>query len=255
MQINYEYALDKVRQIGLNGKILDYGCGSGDVVLAGRESGLNIVGVDAFYDGSNAKKEVISHGLLGTSVFSLKKDFSIPFSDGMFDFVISNQVMEHVDDLDFTLKEIARVLKPSGELLTLFPAIEVIREGHCGIPFAHWFSSHSKWRYPYMRLMRGIGLGYFKETKSQHEWVLNFMDWLDKYTVYRSYTNISQSFARNSFAIKHYEVDYINYRLLNKGIYLPGFLKKSASWRVFASIYCRLMGGLVILARKVKDEE
>ncbi len=47
--------------------------------------------------------------------------------------------MEHVDDLNFTLSELARVFKPSGKVLTLFPSAEVIREGHCGIPFAHWF--------------------------------------------------------------------------------------------------------------------
>jgi len=208
------------------------------------------VGVEAFYGGSNAKEIAASQRLLDVSVFSLSKDFRIPFPDGTFDLVVSNQVMEHVNDLNFTLSEISRVLKPSGKLLTLFPTIDVIREGHCGIPFAHWFAKNSKWRYPYMRLMRGLGLGYFKKDKSQRQWVLNFMDWLDMYTVYRSYTDIRQLFIKNKFVIGHCEDDYINYRLKKKGLNLPFLLQKSVIWKVFTRRFCRSMAGIVIISTK-----
>lgn len=254
MHVNHQYVLEKCRQAAMEGKILDYGCGSGDIVKAGRESGLDIVGVEAFYGGSRSKEVAASRGLMDVSVFSLSKDYCIPFPDGTFDLVVSNQVMEHVEDLDFTLSEIARVLKPSGELLTLFPASEVIREGHCGIPFAHWFAKESKWRYPYMRLMRGLGLGYFKKDKTQRQWVLDFMDWLDRYTAYRSYNDIHQTFNENKFVIEHCETDYINYRLNGKGIRLPDYLLSSNVWRSFSRAYCRLMGGLVILAKRDADK-
>ena len=39
---------------------------------------------------------------------------SLPYDDGTFDIVVSNQVVEHVSDTDTFLREIRRVLKPSG---------------------------------------------------------------------------------------------------------------------------------------------
>lgn len=250
MKAIYQYIIEKSKQYSADGKILDYGCGSGDIVQAGLGCGLNVVGVEAFYAGSCAKDIAASRGLLDVSVFSLSKGFRIPFPDETFDLVVCNQVMEHVTDLDFTLSEIARVLKQQGKLLTLFPSAEVIREGHCGIPFAHWFTKNSKWRYPYMRLMRGLGLGYFQEGKSQRQWVLDFMDWLDKYTVYRPCNDIHQTFINNGFVVKHCEVEYVNYRLNGKGINLHGFLRSSAVWSFFASNFYRRVGGVVILATK-----
>lgn len=69
----------------------------------------------------------------------MNKEFRIPFDDNTFDMVAANQVMEHVEDLALTFAEINRIIKPNGRCLVLFPDSSVIREGCCGIPFAHWF--------------------------------------------------------------------------------------------------------------------
>ncbi|WP_448208708.1 class I SAM-dependent methyltransferase [Azospirillum sp. sgz302134] len=45
----------------------------------------------------------------------------LPFPDGRFDLVLSSHVLEHVPDDRAALREIARVLKPSGSALLLFP--------------------------------------------------------------------------------------------------------------------------------------
>lgn len=47
------------------------------------------------------------------------EDGAIPFSDETFDIVVSNQAMEHVPDLDFSLSEVDRVLAPGGLVLGL----------------------------------------------------------------------------------------------------------------------------------------
>jgi SAM-dependent methyltransferase len=44
-----------------------------------------------------------------------------PLPDSIFDFVISNEVLEHVPDLDAALRETARILKPGGMLLGTCP--------------------------------------------------------------------------------------------------------------------------------------
>ncbi len=45
----------------------------------------------------------------------------LPFPDGRFDVVVSSHVLEHVPDDRAALREIARVLKPSGWAVLLFP--------------------------------------------------------------------------------------------------------------------------------------
>jgi len=46
----------------------------------------------------------------------------IPFRNETFQTVMSNSSLEHVKNIDFTLQEVARVLKPTGKLYTTFPS-------------------------------------------------------------------------------------------------------------------------------------
>jgi len=64
-----------------------------------------------------------------------------PFADGCFDIVLSNQVLEHVRDADHFFAELARVLRPGGGSVHLYPSAHVILEPHLGTPFAHWLRS------------------------------------------------------------------------------------------------------------------
>jgi SAM-dependent methyltransferase len=47
---------------------------------------------------------------------------ALPFDDGIFDVVLATDIIEHVDDDDLALAEIARVLKPGGRVLITVPA-------------------------------------------------------------------------------------------------------------------------------------
>ena len=251
LHVNYEFILDQCQTLARNGTILDYGCGAGEVVEEGQQRGLNIVGVDSFSMGGFAgEQKAAERGLLECSVFSLDGNFRIPFPRRKFDLVVANQVFEHVNDLDLTLNEISRVLKPNSQLLTLFPAKDVIREGHCGIPFAHRFQEDSRLRYFYMRILRGLGLGYFKNGKTQRQWVMDFIEYLNNYTFYRSNSEIHASFLKAGFAVKHIEDRYINYRLIAKGMRPPKHLTGGFLWNFLSGLVCRKLGGMVILAER-----
>jgi ubiquinone/menaquinone biosynthesis C-methylase UbiE len=122
MTANYDYVIRKCNLICDGERILDYGCGAGEVVIRVREIGLNISGVDAFYAGSNARKTVNENGLFGKAVFELSELGGIPFENGYFDLAVSNQVFEHAQNLDLVLTEIHRILKPGGQLLAPLPS-------------------------------------------------------------------------------------------------------------------------------------
>ena len=250
MQPNYAYVLEKCRELCPRGRILDYGCGGGDVVAAGRVRGMDLYGVEAFYSGSSARKTAVERGLFGTAVLELGSGGTIPFPDGHFDFALSNQVFEHVQDLDLVLREIRRVLRARARMLLLFPSREVIREGHCGVPMAHWFAPTSALRYPYMRLMRALGYGYFKAGKTQAAWAREFIDWLDRYTVYRDYAEIRQAFRDAGLEVRHLEEDYVAYRLGRLALPWLAAAARSTVLAQPARAFCRRMAGMVILATK-----
>jgi SAM-dependent methyltransferase len=49
------------------------------------------------------------------------RSHSLPFADASFELVVCNHVLEHVEDVDATLGEVARVLKPGGRLFVIVP--------------------------------------------------------------------------------------------------------------------------------------
>ncbi len=247
MHVNYLYVLEKCETLaGPSGRILDYGCGAGEIVEAGCKQGLEVYGVEAFYEGGNTRAQIAEKGLLETRVWALENDH-IPFPAGHFDLVVSNQVFEHVENMDGVLEEIHRVLKPNGRLLCLFPSKDMMREGHCGVPFAHWFPKGSDHRYYWMMMFRGLGFGYHTGGKSREQWSRDFMEWLDSFTFYRSYAEIREVFGRYFGSFCRIEDDYVAFRLGQRDERYARLARLRPMRYVSRSLFKKL-GGLVILA-------
>src|SRR6267378_5347932 len=104
---NYQFCVDWVmRQAPPTGaRVLDYGCGAGQIVALLLEKNLESFGCDVFYEGGDYSTQ-IAGDLLGSAIRRMQPDGTIPFGDSSFDFIINNQVMEHVPDLDLVLSEI-----------------------------------------------------------------------------------------------------------------------------------------------------
>jgi SAM-dependent methyltransferase len=231
-------------------RVLDFGCGAGELVEAGRATGIDIVGADVFYGGSETRAEAASAGRLGSTVHEIR-DGKLPFADGCFGLVVNNQVLEHVDDLDAVVGEIARVLAPGGTVLSLFPLRDVFREGHIGIPFVHWFRKGSRGRFWYTLLLRRLGLGTWKEqAPTCRQWAIDKLAWIDRYTRYRTRAEVFAAFYRR-FSSELHEPDYIRFRLrgtpslapLARLLDLPGVSP-------LASALFRKLAFLVIVSRK-----
>ncbi len=250
---NHAFLLDYASRHFPTGVILDYGCGSGDVVIAGAARGLDLYGVETFYGGSSSavREATLRSGLFNSRIFEIEENGCLPFADGSFDLIVNDQVFEHVRDIQATLAQIARVLKAGGTLLSLFPSREVFREGHCGVPLAHRLSSNPPVLCGYLLAMRTLGLGHHKGGKTCTQWARDFTHWLREYCCYRPYGEIHQAFAGAGFDIRHIEMEYISYRLprsriafLSPLVRLP-FANRTAPW------LCRKLGGMVLESQKV----
>jgi SAM-dependent methyltransferase len=110
-------------------RILDFGCGRGHTVAWLAENGWDAWGVDI-------DQSELAHA--PTDRVSLVEDGRIPFDDGAFAFVFTNQVFEHVADLDEVASEIARVTAPRGLGLHEWPSRWRPVEPHYNMLLVHW---------------------------------------------------------------------------------------------------------------------
>jgi SAM-dependent methyltransferase len=238
---NYDYCVEFVasRLPSTNAKVLDFGCGNGKIVSQLRERGIDASGCDVFYEGGDASKGVPPE-MFGNIIRKMEGNL-IPFEANTFDWIISNQVLEHVPDLDAVLEEMRRVLKPDGFVLSMFPDRGVWREGHCGIPFLHRFPRESGFRVWYAAALRGIGFGYHTKGQSALAWSENFCHWLDNWTHYRPYRVIRTKFLQQFTSLEHMEDDWFHQRLGPRA----GIASAIPKWA--QRLFVRKMVGLVIV--------
>lgn len=248
---NDRYIVQQIVQLGGTGaNALDFGCGAGRIVRLAREHGINMVGADIFYAGNETRRhEAHATGQMGKTLFEMK-DGRLPFPDRHFDFVCSNQVFEHVEDIDLALSEICRVLKSRGTFINIFPSAGVLREGHCGVLVAHWLNRFPMLQIGYLYLWRLFGFGYSKNGKSHLEWARGFSAYLRQFTCYRRMKEIHAAYERHGFIYRHVEHRLAWFRLQARSwrsaahFVISGNIRKALARRAV-----RRLGGMVILAR------
>jgi len=95
--------------------VLDYGAGRGNVVQ------MNFRGTVSLVCGVDPDEGVLGNPYLDEGKVLDLSSGLIPYPDGSFDVVFSDNVMEHVQDPEKVLLEIKRVLKPGGVFLAKTP--------------------------------------------------------------------------------------------------------------------------------------
>jgi SAM-dependent methyltransferase len=99
-----------VEELAGRHKILDLGCGDGQIARALAAQGSDVLGVDP----TQLHIDVaIERG--GGPRYLLGGATNIPADDESFDAVVACLVFEHIDQMDEAMVEVARVLKPNGQ--------------------------------------------------------------------------------------------------------------------------------------------
>ena len=94
-------------------RILDLGCGNGQLTRRIVETGAIVTGLDASPQMVSAAKALGIHAQLGNAE-------SLPFADRSFDVVFSNAALHWVRDHDAMLRGVKRILKPGARFVAEF---------------------------------------------------------------------------------------------------------------------------------------
>ena len=154
-------------------RLLDCGCGEGRFLELATEHLGERLGLEVSPWGFDVHDDLIQfEGFMARTVDRLRSvspdipwderltlisqtERSWPYKDDFFDVIVSNQVCEHVEDLDQFLGEVSRTLRPGGIAVHVFPLRDYVIEGHTGVPFAHRVQSHDA----LVRYLRSFGGG------------------------------------------------------------------------------------------------
>ena len=156
--------LEMVRRfVDLEGaRVLDVGCGIGTYVRRFRQFSDDVHGVEV-------EPERVAEASAELPNIVEGRGESLPYPDGHFDLVFSNEVIEHVDDDRRTAAEMVRVTRPGGSIVIFAPNRLYPFETHGAylrgryvfgnIPLINWLPDPLRDRFaPHVRAYTGRGL-------------------------------------------------------------------------------------------------
>jgi SAM-dependent methyltransferase len=117
-------------------RVLDFGCGSGELVEHLLALGYDASGCDIVLARDATNVVAAPQRLRQIN----RSPYRLPFDDATFDVVVSTSVLEHARNPEEYLREIRRVLKPGGAAMHLLPGKWYLPyEPHIRVPLANYF--------------------------------------------------------------------------------------------------------------------
>lgn len=188
--------------------ILDAGCGDGRLLglLAQRFPG-KLCGFDSASYGLQPDHAVGSLAGPGADIRFTEPDGTWPFEDEQFDVVVSNQVCEHVVDLENFCAENARVLKPGGFAVHAFPLKHMWIEPHMHLPLVHRVRDHNLRQWLIARFSQ-LGLGIYRKQAvpagvSLEQFATEHADYARTFTTYRTWREVCAEFHSHGFRVSY----------------------------------------------------
>ena len=218
-------------------KILDWGCGIGRAVAYLRKNGYDCVGIDIDPERiAKAKPFFEKRGILRDELLTLlDENGRTVFPDEHFDFIFSNQVIEHIKDIDAAVSEMSRITKRNGMGFHVFPAHRGFIEEHLHMPFVHWFPKN-KLRKLFILLCLTMGMEpKWKrlEKMDRHERADAYYNYTVNNTYYRKYKTIGKIFTQKSFIVNYVSVDHYKVKRISPFIFKmtkTKILRETLNW-------------------------
>jgi 2-polyprenyl-3-methyl-5-hydroxy-6-metoxy-1,4-benzoquinol methylase len=173
-----EYRLKRMTEaLHLNkGRILDIGCGGGILTES-----LHYYYPQAKLYGCDVSKTAITYAKKsgsGRVTYDVIKNKKLPYPDDYFDACVCLDVMEHIPDVDFFLKEVRRILKRNGKFFLLVPCegqpltftwlFQKIKLGS-NLTYKNWGHIHPEFTHRYVeKLLEEHGFKTKKKSYSEH---------------------------------------------------------------------------------------
>jgi SAM-dependent methyltransferase len=235
--------VEMLRDVGVpvdgNTRIMDLGCGAGLMVKAGRARGHDFYGAGyQLYDAHEpASAELVAQGVLRQIT---DNPYRLPFDDGFFDVVISDQVFEHVMDYPGTIREIHRVLKPGGAFMHVFPSKYKLIEPHVNVPFAGLL--RARW---WMRLWATLGIrNEFQRKLSAKQASEDSRRYLESRTNYYSKRQLRRQFATYFADVQFVEHAFLKTSERGRKVY------RLSKWLPFLPALYSMLGNRVAFGRR-----
>jgi SAM-dependent methyltransferase len=185
--------------------VLDLGCRGDRSVRDLLDDGYDAFGCDfAFPDDPEVRKLVAGKRLRHIE----QQPYRLPFGRDRFDFVFSNQVFEHVQNYPETIAEIARILKPGGASLHVFPSRYALIEPHIKVPFAATVQSRpwlSAWARLGVRAKLQVGLSAAAVAKQNREYLEARTNYLSRSELRKQF---GARFSTVTFCLRSYFKHY-----------------------------------------------
>lgn len=188
-------------------RILDFGCGSGELTVYMRRLGYDVHGLDSHERHLKLAKILAEENSLDKNIFILNKKHKLPFDDNSFGIITMFSVVEHLSDevLDWLLPELNRIC--SGIVYVLAPNRLKCIDDHTGLPFIPW-------------LPHWLAALYVKINRNKYQ---NFLSENKRWDVYyRSIKRIESLFRQHGF-ILDFPAD---------GVIFPSFASSSEIFRI-----------------------
>lgn len=183
-----------------------------------------------------------------------------PFEDDYFDLIFSNQVMEHVFNQQFFLKEIQRTMKEEGYSFHLYPLRHYLYEGHLLIPFVHKFRNWTS-TYFWIKWASYLRIGTYKKNK-QNGLVNSIQEYAEKHADYLTYQVNYQTLKEINATAKQcrlkcsFDFTYLYYKQKFRSVLrmplIEEYRKKDirSSSNSFYFIFLKYVSGITLVLRK-----